>query len=313
MAVIKRLTLQIPGSISNLGPGFDSLALALKIYCKVTVTLLEKNDPNIPFISFKGAVAKRSESDDIDDLLYKVLKSIWKGNPDLLRCIRMEIESEVPLGCGLGGSSAAILGALWGSYVFQDRIPNPPDLLAEVSLLEGHSEGFSASLLGDFIVCARSMDGERVIAKQMNWPERWKPIFLIPSYRRNTEAMRSCLPEKVPLSDAAFNIQRSALLVSAVVRDDDSAIKEALHDKLHESYRSPHVPLLARVRAILGDLPVLGSCLSGAGPSAMVLVTEKHRSEVFEALKAWAETEDSGISVLAIDADREGLRELSLE
>ncbi len=313
MTVVKRLDLQIPGSISNLGPGFDCLALALDIHCRVSVCLLEKNDPNIPFISFKGAAAKRSEPTDTDGLLYKVLKSIWKGNPDLLRCLRVEIESEVPLGCGLGGSSAAILGALWGSYVFQDRIPNPPTLLAEATALEGYSEGFAASLLGGFVVCAHSMDGQRIIAKQLAWPQRWKPIFVIPANRLQTENMRACLPEKVPLADAAFNLQRAALLVSAVVRDDDSTMKEALHDRLHESYRSPHVPLLAKVRSVLAEHQILGSCLSGAGPSVMVLSSERHKDEVLHTLKEWAEMEDSSLNVLAIDADRDGLKELVIE
>ena len=313
MSVTRRLILQIPGSISNLGPGFDSLALALNIHCRVSVTLLEKNDSNIPFISFKGAGAKRSQPGDTDGLLYKVLKSIWKGNPELLRLIRVEIESEVPLGCGLGGSSAAILGALWGSYVFQDRIPNPPTLLAEATALEGYSEGFAASLLGDFVVCARAMQGDRIIAKQLNWPQRWKPIFIIPSYRLHTDDMRACLPEKVPHVDAAFNLQRTALLVSAVVRDDDSAMKEALHDRMHENYRSPHVPLLSKLRHALGDLPVIGSCLSGAGPSVMVLAAEKHKQEVLIALQHWAEQEGDNLIIMPLEVDREGLKELTVE
>lgn len=313
MSVTRRLILQIPGSISNLGPGFDSLALALNIHCRVSVNLLERNDASIPFISFKGAAAKRSQPGDTDGLLYKVLKSIWKGNPDLLRLIRVEIESEVPLGCGLGGSSAAILGALWGSYVFQDRIPNPPTLLAEATALEGYSEGFAASLLGDFVVCARALEGDRIIAKQLNWPQRWKPIFIIPTYRRSTDDMRACLPEKVPIADATFNLQRTALMVSAVVRDDDSAMKEALHDRLHENYRSPHVPLLAKVRATLGDLPIIGTCLSGAGPSVMVLTVEKHKQEVLSALQQWAQTEEDNLIVMPIDVDRDGLKELTVE
>lgn len=313
MSVIKKLTLKVPGSTSNLGPGFDSLALALNLHCLVHVSLLERPDPSIPFISFKGAAAKRSEPQDTDGLLYKVLKSIWKGNPELMRCIRIEIESEVPLGCGLGGSSAAILGALWSAYVFQDQIPNPPALLAEATQLEGYSEGFAASLLGDFVVCARSIEGDRIIAKQMSWPKRWKTIFLVPKYRRQTEDLRACLPEKLPYQDAVFNIQRSALLVSAVVRSDDSALKEAMHDRLHESYRNQQVPLLSKLRGTLGDLPVLGSCLSGAGPSVMVIAVERDFESVFSALKDFADSEDEEISVLALDVDREGLRELDLQ
>lgn len=312
MTVLKRLSLQIPGSISNIGPGFDSFALALSIYCKVTVSLLDRNDPSIPFITFKGAVQKRSQPDDVDALLYRVLKSIWHENPDLMHNIRLEIESEVPLGCGLGGSSAAILGALWGAYVFQDRIPNPPDLLAEATLLEGHSEGFAASLLGDFVVCARSIDGERIIAKQLNWPDRWKMIFVIPSYRLNTEAMRACLPQSVSHIDATFNLQRAALLVSAVARSDEAAMREALYDRLHEDYRSVHVPLLAKVRSALNESPVIGSCLSGAGPSVAIIVLEKYLDNVMEELSQSLLADDSTLNILSFGADREGLRELAV-
>lgn len=313
MAVLKKLHLQIPGSTSNIGPGFDSLALALSIYCNVTVSLLDRNDSSIPFIAFKGAVQKRSQPDDADALIYRVLNSIWKGNAELMRCIRLEIESEVPLGCGLGGSSAAILGALWGAYVFQDRIPNPPDLLAEATKLEGHSEGFAASLLGDFVICARSLDEQKIIAKQISWPERWKTIFVIPTHRLNTEQMRGCLPKKINYSDAVFNVQRAALLVSAVVREDESAMKEALHDKLHEDYRNPYVPLLGKVRAALNDAPIMGTCLSGAGPSVMVVVLEKHVDQVMFALNDTVLMDDPSLNIMALEADREGLKELSVD
>ena len=305
--------MQIAGSTRNSGPGFDSLALALSIYCKVTVTLLDRNDSSIPFLAFKGAVQKRSQPDDTDDLLYRVLNSIWRGNPELMRCIRLEIESEVPLGCGLGGSSAAILGALWGAYVFQDRIPNPPDLLAEATMLEGHSEGFAASLLGDFVVCARSMDEQRIIAKQLNWPDRWKNIFVIPSYRLNTEAMRACLPRTVSYADATFNLQRAALLVSAVVRSDESAFREALHDRMHENYRAHHVPLLNKVRQALRESPVLGTCLSGAGPSVMVVVLDKNLVQVMDELNRHLLAEDPSLTIISVEADKEGLRELSVD
>lgn len=312
MTVLKTLSLQIPGSTSNVGPGFDSFALALSIYCKVHVSLLDKNDPSIPFITFKGAVQKRSQPDDVDALLYRVLNSIWKGNPDLLRCIRIEIESEVPLGCGLGGSSAAILGGLWGSYVFQDRIPNPPDLLAEATQLEGHGEGFAASLLGDFVVCARSIDNQKIIAKQLSWPERWRTIFVIPSYRLNTENLRSCLPGKVSHADAIFNIQRAALLVAAIAKSDESAMREALYDRMHESYRGHYNPLLAKVRTTLQDAPTIGCCLSGAGPSVMVITHEKYVEEIVELLTKTVQGEESSLSILDIRPDREGLRELAV-
>lgn len=307
----KKLRLQIPGSTSNLGPGFDSVALALGIYCRLTFSLIEHNDPSIPFVSLKGPVTKRSVPSDIDDLIYKVLSRIWRDAPEMLHLSRIEIDSEIPLGCGLGGSTAAILGALWGAYYFQDRVPNQADLLAEATALEGHSEGFAASLMGQFVVCAKSLDGNQVIARQHPWPDRWKTIFVVPEYRLQTPSMRSCLPDKVPHCDAVFNIQRTALLVSAVCRADDNSIKEAMADRLHENYRRDKAPLLNKVRKALETEPVLASCLSGAGPSVLVLVQAKHKEAVLEYLKEWSHAEEEPLSILDIEADREGIQEIN--
>lgn len=296
-----------------MGPAFDSVGLALAIYCQLTFILLDNPDPRIPLVTFRGAVASRSRPEDITNLIYKVLSKLWSDDHELLQRIRLIIDSDIPLGVGLGGSPAAILGALWAAAFFKDYIPTTSTLLSEAGALEGHHESVAASLMGEFVVCAKETRGNGIIARQHKWPEVWRTIMIVPRYNLKTAQLRSILPKKVSFDDAVENVQRAALLVSAVARCDDAALKEALHDKLHESYREQqYVPLLGKVKQLLSEDPVLGVVLSGGGPSILVLVHVKHHDEIMDKLQAWAPTEPEHITILDLDVDRRGVQELTV-
>jgi len=308
--VLKTLTLQIPGSSSNLGPGLDTVALALAIYCRLSFTLLDEDDPQQPFIAWEGFVARQSLPSDMNNLIYKVLSKLWEDDPILLRKIRVRVNSDIPLGCGLGASSAIILGALWAAAYFKDRVPTTSQLLAEASKLEGHPEGLAASLMGNFVVCSRSSQRNSLIAKQHTWPSTWKPIVIVPSDRLQTSTMRSLLPSSVKLEDAIKNVQRTALMVSSVCRVDEQGLQESLHDELHESYRSAHIGLLPKLRRILVNEPILGCVASGAGPSILILVHERNKERVLSQIKNWEGTEDDKVTVLDLAVDTEGIKTL---
>lgn len=306
----RRLTLKIPGSTSNLGPGFDACALALDVNCRLTFDLLEDNDPNIPLISFSGPIAKSSRPEDAGNLIYTMMSELWKDDKNLLKRIRINMDSDIPLGAGLGSSAAAILGALWASNFFKDRIPTTGSLLAQATNLQGHSESLAASLLGKFVIASRSAFKNTIVARQHEWPSSWKTVFVVPKYRLRTSGSRAVLPTQIPYPDAVANIQRTALLVSAVASCDENTLKEALNDRIHEPYRESLIPEFASLKQTLVNQPVLGCVLSGGGPAMLVIVTEKHKDAMVKYLKGWADAEAQPPLILDIPVATQGIQEV---
>ena len=310
MKSTRRLILRIPGSTSNLGPGFDTCALALSVHCKLTFDLLEKNDPKVPLIGFSGPIANSSRPEDAGNLIYKMMKELWKDDKNLLDRIRIHIDSDIPLGSGLGSSAACILGALWAAHVFKDRIPTTGSLLAQATSLEGHSESLAASLMGKFVITSRSAFKNSIIARQHEWPAAWTTLFVIPKLRMRTADSRSVLPAEVPFRDAVANISRTALLVSAVTSCDENTLREALYDRLHEPYREKKLPLFTSLKKALHDQPILGCVLSGGGPSMCVIVHERHKDQVYAFLNEWAANEVQPPLVLDIQPANYGVQEV---
>jgi homoserine kinase len=308
----RRITLKLPGATSNLGPGLDCLGLALNIYSKMSFFILPENDPGIPLITFKGSIAKSSLAQDQGTLTYTILSRLWKQDQNLLQRARIIIDSEIPLGVGLGSSSTAILGALWAANVFKDRIPTAPALLAEACELEGHPETLAACLLGSMVVCGPSSTSKKIVTQRLNWPREWHLIVVSPQYSLTTPAARRILPKEVKFEDAVHNIQKTALLVAAVARNDEQALMEALDDRMHEPYRAQLVPELSRLRRELANQPIIGCVLSGAGSSVLVVVNEKRKAKVFEHIKDWAESEVKPPRVLDLQVDQEGIQELQI-
>jgi homoserine kinase len=306
----KRLTLRIPGSASNLGPGFDCFALALGLYCRLTFTMSNQNEQEKPLISFSGAIAQSSLPQDTGNLVYRILSQLWQDDTKFLERVRIHVDSDIPLGCGLGSSSAAILGALWADHVFKDRIPTAGSLLAQATQLEGYSETLAASLMGKCVITAPSAASSAIVVRQFDWPAKWRTLVVVPGYRLQTEKSRAVLPKTVPFAHAVWNAQRAALLTAAIATCDETTLKEALHDKLHEPYRETLVPEFTSLKRSLVNQPILGCVLNGGGPSILVLVHERSVEQVLTHVQMWAASQNDPPKVLDLRVDQDGIRQI---
>ncbi len=303
--VLHGLTVRVPASSANLGPGFDALALAYQLYCTLEFKIADKHSAE-PLITLKGKTVAPLSSDK-SNLIYTVLHNIL-GDSDLLNRVRIGIESDIPLGRGLGSSAAAITGAIWAAYAISRGQVGNDEVLAKACEIEGHADNASASLLGGLVVCANRTHGRGVHTQRLNWPDDWSTVVFVPPAVLSTKMSRSVLPATYSRADAVHNVQKVSLLLAAVQNCDEAAMKEALHDKFHEPYRSHLVPELESIKRELSGLPTLGTVISGAGPSVLTIVCRRHRQQIVDALNCWSEKKCPGGRVLDLSVDQEGLK-----
>ncbi len=304
---LRSLTVKVPGSSANLGPGFDALALAYKLYCTLDFRILEENDKSIPLITLNGRLAEGLPKDQ-NNLIYSVLSNLWQNDPELLQRVRITVESDIPLGKGVGSSAAAITGAVWAAYALTQQTPTNNAILSKAEELEGHADNAAASLLGGLVVSARSSKSRGLITQKLLWPKEWSTIVVVPPYVLSTKKSRSVLPRQVSRYDAVHNVQKVALLMAAVQNRDEEAMQEALYDRLHEPYRLELVPNLGALRKLLSDHPIIGCVLSGAGASVLVIVNQRQKQQVLSCLEQWCSAQADPPELLDLSVDQEGLK-----
>ena len=224
-----------PATTANLGPGFDCAAVAFELWNE-----LEVDDGGEPDLEHLGVQA------------FALLASPAGRE--------FTFTSRIPRERGLGSSASVIALGLVAGARAAGVDPDPEQLLSLGLPLEGHGDNLAAALAGG--VCLTWDTRIARIADDV--PAT--PIALVPSTRTNTAASRASLPESVPHADAAFTAGRAALLGAALTSGDAKLFASALHDRLHEPYRSP---FLEDVRASLPE-SALGATLSGSGPTVMV-------------------------------------------
>jgi homoserine kinase len=262
--------LSIPGSTSNLGPGFDALSVAVDLYLHVAVLDVRADPRGELRLTCAGA---RPTGENRIETAYELACSRF-GRPAM--SIEAGVTSEIPMGAGLGSSAAA---AIAGFRLYEAARGTPLDdnVLAMATELEGHPDNAAAALLGGMTVSCQTDDG-RVIARSWDWPADIRFVVGTPAAALLTKDARGALPDTIPLRDAVANLQRALLLVRALETGQYDDIREALRDRWHQPARAALVPGLEDALAI--DHPaVLGVCLSGAGPSILVLAAPGRSDE----------------------------------
>lgn len=254
----------VPGSISNLGPAFDTLAVAVQLYIRVRIVEVRPAEPDtLDFRFVDGAPAGENR---IATAFHRARGRFGIPAPGLT----IEVSSDVPARSGLGSSGAATVAGL-RLYEAATGARAAEDWLALACEMEGHPDNAAASLLGGMTTSCQD-DGGRVTARSWRWPDDIEFVVATPAVPLDTSLSRRVLPEHIRLQDAVFNLQRALLLVRSLETGDRADLREALRDRWHQPARAPLVPGLADALAI-DDPSVLGVCLSGAGPSIVALAS----------------------------------------
>ncbi|MBW3616107.1 MAG: homoserine kinase [Actinobacteria bacterium] len=275
---------RVPASSANLGPGFDTLAVALSLYVEVEVTEAEKLS-----ITSHGEGADLPA--DADHLAARVARAV-AGHDRLAITVR----SDIPVGRGLGSSAA--LAAATAAAAGAD------DPLAVAAAADGHAENAAASVLGGLV--SATVVGGRPVVTPMPLDEALIFVVLVPHRPLPTAEARAALPAEVPHADAAFNLGRMGLLLGGLA-DQRRLVPEATEDRLHQTQRAPLFPESASLLAGLVEAGAGASCWSGAGPSLLAVCSRDAAGAVATAGERLLADHSVEGRVLRLEADRLGL------
>lgn len=275
-----KVSVKVPATTANIGPGFDCLGMALPIYNTITIeeTVLPGTGIEINVIAESAAIDELSLEHiplDENSLVYKAVELLYNSIGQTPSELKINIHSNIPVARGLGSSASVIVGALIAA---NELLGKPADEVALLSIaceIEGHPDNITPAIVGGLVLSSQEDDGS-VIYRKLNWPTEWAITVCVPDFELSTDIARSVLPKEVPMKDAIFNAQRLGMFVQAVNTKDAELMKLALKDKLHQPYRMKLVPGLDKIMDNLRHIDsVLGCVLSGAGSSILV-ISEKN-------------------------------------
>ena len=289
-----KVSVKVPATSANIGPGFDCLGMALPIYNVVTIdeTVLPGTGVEINILSDEENVDNLIIDHipkDENSVVYKAVELLYNSIGQTPSELKINIQTSIPVTRGLGSSAAVIVGALVAANKLLGEPADESALLSIATEIEGHPDNVTPAIVGGLVMSSLENDGS-IIYRKLDWPDDWAITVCIPDVELATEISRSVIPKEVPLEDAIFNLKRMGMFVNAVNKHDSDLMKLALTDRLHQPYRAKLVPGLKELsEAFKHEEDVLGCVLSGAGSSILIIsknnIVEKVTSTTLEIME----------------------------
>lgn len=333
---MKKYTIKVPSSTSNIGPGFDVLGLALKLF--LTVKVIEHEDDRQSTINYTESTPKGSVSLDYEkNLITKTALYLARSyGTTLPNGLEILVDNEIPLGRGLGSSGTAVVAGVMLANIACRLNLSKERLLDYCILIEGHPDNVAASLLGGFVASyltdnannlpelkwgiENKINQEEIPVNTSNfikmpWSKSIKIVVVIPKFELATSLARSVLPNEYSRKDVVFNLQRVTVLTHALGEEnpDPELIYEAMQDRVHQHYRQHLIPGLPEILKIKPNTVdgFIGACMSGAGPTVLTLATKNYEAvgkmvqDVFAKVKKEDGTQgiDSYVKILDVFSD----------
>ena len=277
------MKIRVPASSANLGPGFDSFAIALPLLAEFEMHPAR-------------AWSVRSDGDGLpsgeDNLFVVAARAVAKAAGENIAAQHVEQRSTIPIARGLGSSAAAIVGGAVAANALLGEPLDRRSLLRVATEVEGHADNVAAALYGAFTLALPDDGGP--VATRIAFPRTWRLCVFVPTSTLSTKDARDVLPDQVSRADAIFNLSHAAALVAAVLRSDGALLSLAMNDRLHQPARTRLVPALSEIIAAARGAGAFGAALSGAGPSVLAIAPVRLAPRVVSAMEETAEQHGVG-------------------
>jgi homoserine kinase len=271
------MRIRIPATSANLGPGFDSLGLAISLYNYVTI---------VPYtcqsISIKGEGSSNRRL-KVNNIFVSIFKDIYRELDGESKYFRFEFENNIPFSRGLGSSSAVIVGAIASAYEMANIKISKEIILNRALVYENHPDNIAPAVYGGFTTSIVVDDTVKTLKKEI--PKNIKAVMVIPDKSMSTAHSRTQLPKSYQMKDVTFNSSRVGFMSAAFFSEKWELLKFASWDRVHENRRMKKMKELFSVRKIALKNGALMSTLSGSGSSFFSLVYEKDAERLKNILK----------------------------
>lgn len=313
-----KVSVKVPATTANLGPGFDCMGMALPIYNTVTIeeTVLPGTGIEI------NVIAEDDTSDELslehipmdeNSIIYKAVELLYNSIGQTPSELKITVHTQIPVARGLGSSASVIVGGLIAANELLGRPADEAALLSIATEVEGHPDNITPAIVGGLVLTSSEEDGS-IVYRKLDWPQEWNLTLCVPEYELATDISRSVLPKEVPIQDAVFNAKRLAMFIQAIYTKDSALMKLALKDKLHQPYRMKLVPGLEKIiENLKHEENVLGCVLSGAGPSILIISERNNLDKIRSIVReTWADlnvkaeiytlpVENNGAQIISLD------------
>ncbi len=289
---------KVPATSANLGPGFDSMGLAVSLY---NYFKAEFSD-SLEFI-LEGSYTTNIAANK-NNLLWKSACTLWKQICFEPKPLKITIESHIPPARGLGSSSTAVIGGLMIANAVAGYPLNRFELLKLATSFEGHPDNVSPALYGGITLTV--MTANSVIPRVLSKKPKFKAVVVIPDFLVETEKARKILPPVISRSDVIFNSSRVGLLVDCFINEEYEMLAIATQDKIHQNQRASLIPGMSEALDQAIKAGAYGAVLSGSGPTLLAFCPFGLEQNVAESMKRALANNFLQSGSLVLDIDSEG-------
>ena len=256
---MKQVTIRVPATTANLGPGFDAFGCALSLYTDVTFEETESG------LEITGC---DEEFTGPDNLAYTSYCAVLNTMSEEVRGVKIHIDAHIHICRGLGSSAALLVAGAMGANVLRGCKLSTQGLLNITNAMEGHPDNLAPAFFGG--LTASMVDGGLPVSVSFPLHPDWEFLALVPDFNLSTTLARSVLPQQISRADAIYNIAHGALVLKALELGDEKLLRSAMQDRLHQDYRKSLIPDFEKIQALVRTTGA-GFCLSGAGPTLLCI------------------------------------------
>ena len=264
---MKKVTVRVPATTANLGPGFDAFGCALSLYTDVT---FEETDSGLEITGCDEAYTGP------DNLAYTSYCAVLASLSEEIRGVKIHIDAHIPIGRGLGSSAALLVAGAIGANVLRGSKLSTQGLLNITNAMEGHPDNLAPAFFGG--LTASMVDNGLPVTVNFPLHPDWEFLALIPDFELSTNFARSVLPAQLPRADAVYNIAHGALVLKALELGDEKLLRTAMQDRLHQPYRKSLITDYDAIEALVRTTGA-AFCVSGAGPTLLCITQDPQLQE----------------------------------